>query len=113
MFRLMPILLMVAMLGCGAPDPISLDEVEQPEKAEVEGPTTMNVTASEFRKQTVGGSFSEGEFYEKFGKPERVSEWGDRSRLYYECSDGTVRVEVPKAPFQYQGIVAPLSVDQT
>ena len=71
------------------------------------------LAVDEFRSEIIGEDFQPKKtFYDKYGKPERIEDLGEDTYLYYQCSDGTVRVKCPQGPFQYDDTIAPVSVDR-
>lgn len=77
------------------------------------GGSTKGYTVDEFRKEIQFKSFKpKSKFYNKYGKPYRISDGYDKTRLYYRCKDGIARVECLKRRFQYEDTILPWDVDQ-
>lgn len=74
----------------------------------------LDMTVDEFRKAIMftNGWCPKQKFFDEFGKPTRISTIGDYTYLYYQCKDGTARIECGKGEYQYQDTIRPLGVDE-
>ena len=74
---------------------------------------TASLPVDEFRKAVVGKVWTpKQKFYDEYGEPTRIRDIGSHTYLYYKCKDGDVVVKTGKGPFQYQDLIAPLTVDR-
>lgn len=60
----------------------------------------LSLTISEFRKEIRFKQIPKSEFYEKYGKPEKVTTLGGDTYLFYICNDGQCRVKCSATLFQ-------------
>ncbi len=69
------------------------------------GKGQLDMTIGEFRDEIwpYKKVLAKDEFYDKYGKPKKVTTLGNTTYLIYECTDGTCRVECNASVFQGRG----------
>ena len=79
--------------------------------------SSLDLTIREFREEISNKEILKSEFYEKYGKPQKVMSLGDNTYLIYMCADGLCRVEVGQILFRGYGqkkeTVYTYAVDET